>query len=56
MTAEIVVGLLTAGALGAVGYTMYLHRERARWAGIRKDQMEKLKQLKRLKWHKRKIG
>ncbi len=43
-------------AICVAGYAIYRYRERAKWAEIRKEQVEKLKQLKRLRWLKKRIA
>ncbi len=52
MITEVVAGLLV---VCVVCYAVHRHRERAKWAGIREEQLENLKQLKRL-WQNKKIG
>lgn len=38
-----------------VSYAIHWYRERIKWTKIREGQLEKLKQLKRLKWYKKRI-
>ncbi len=53
MITEIVAGLLV---VCVVCYTVHWHRERAKWARVRKKQLEKLNQLKRLRWRNKRFA
>ena len=45
MIVELGVGIL---AIGALGYSIHWYRKRMKWARIRKEQVQKLKLLKRI--------